>query len=139
MKREPRAVLSGAFCHHSALEQRADTGVRGAPFAGPLKPQHYGPAGAGAPRRAASTQVDYPTLCTGNMTGKQVVNRSLSTHITPKSKTTVIGSLKVPVRHIGLHLRHKFRVVDRARAAKVESQDAHAHTPHVSDMATEEK
>jgi hypothetical protein len=73
------------------------------------------------------------------MTGKQVVNRSLSTHITPKSKTTVIGSLKVPVRHIGLHLRHKFRVVDRARAAKVESQDAHAHTPHVSDMATEEK
>lgn len=112
MKREPRAVLSGAFCHHSALEQRADTGVRGAPFAGPLKPQHYGPAGAGARGR--------PAHCTGNMTGKQVVNRSLSTHITPKSKTTVIGSLKVPVRHIGLHLRHKFRVVDRARAAKVD-------------------
>jgi hypothetical protein len=137
MKREPRAVLSGAFCHHSALEQRADTGVRGAPFAGPLKPQHYGPAGAGAPPGGQHTSHD--PLPTGNMTGKQVVNRSLSTHITPKSKTTVIGSLKVPVRHIGLHLRHKFRVVDRARAAKVESQDAHAHTPHVSDMATEEK
>jgi len=139
MKREPRAVLSGAFCHHSALEQRADTGVRGAPFAGRAPKAATLVITARRAGRGPAGRPAHDPLPTGNMTGKQVVNRSLSTHITPKSKTTVIGSLKVPVRHIGLHLRHKFRVVDRARAAKVESQDAHAHTPHVSDMATEEK